>query len=857
MPPPATQTGGQAAPPTTHPREPAKPSINTKNPPSTNPSGVDCQSPRHGHQKLVFTDPVALRYLEEDPAAVVLHRRLTLVGYEVFIVEQWACTRIHPTFIITTYTGDQSHQVVVGVLSVPTDESTWSPRMKMYFSAVTQCQARKKETPLGTLMVTDLNVFPLALTLIPVPDGDVLKHKDDFVVNENLKRLGCSGRSGLKLQPPSPATEAKFHHLYRTSEKVPLYLAVTELVKQCQIALMMFGNLAPEYVDGLLCDVTEAAINDWWTDTGTDLFNIEPSDNMIGPISVAALLGTLMGARNRLHAFGAPVGKDAFDISSLKRGIGSFQKSQKLKRTRRLDRQTLDRLHRATAKAANAEGWTDAVKSTMAELSGHGGEMVMGMVRGREKGGIADIETLDIDNFAHLVTGERAKWLWRGKPRKGGIGDNFAGSAPATDMVFTTDDQGGYHWTSRRRPSHEDLANDRILPGLDRSSRPTESAASLDDKDQNLSRLVRKGVSGKVSDARAGFGRFKDAVGLRSHPSKQSRDGIDLAGDPSHLPAIDSDTELSQSKKSEGGAPTEPDSVHDNEAPAPNDDAHAEPPRTILPQSPNSKAPAITVETVSSTADSESSRKVSVARVEDEVQDLERWRTRSTDVSADPEQTSEVGIMLLRRPQSCTELNSEKDSRRLDNYWPRHLSFSTVEEVVLGWEGLGGDAFKETPDALLEDAIIQEDILASDARIFSSRIQELSEHTVPWVERQVASVDGLSQCLHESHEKVNAAYLERLATFQQVRGRSSDLLTEEHTQLTDYMRRVELMGAKLDYELHVLDSRVEDVETNLDEFERHVNAIETRVKQLIRGEQEKQSNSWFSWFGRVTGFSTA
>ncbi|PYH96363.1 hypothetical protein BO71DRAFT_417834 [Aspergillus ellipticus CBS 707.79] len=842
MPPPATQTGAQAAPPTTNPRESANPSINTKDGSFIHPSGLEVQSPRHGHQKLVFTDPVALRYLEEDPSAIVLHRRLALEGYEVFIVEQWACTRIHPTFIITTYTGDLSHKVVAGVLSVPTDESTWSPRLKMYFSAVTQCQARKKETPLGTLMITDLNVFPLALTLIPVPDGDVLKHKEDFIVNENLKRLGCSGRAGLKLQPPSPATEAKFHHLY-------------QLVKQCQIALLMFGNLAPEYVDGLLCDVTEAAISNWWTETGMDLFNIEPSDIMLGPISVVALLGTLMGARNRLHAFGAPVSKDAFDIPNLKRGIGHFQKSQKLKRTRRLDRQTLDRLHRATAKAANAEGWTDAVKSTMAELSGHGGEMVMGMVRGREKGGIADIETLDIESFAHLVTGSRAKWLWRGKPRKGGIGDNFANGPPAADMVFTTDDHGGYFWTSRKRSSHEDLT-DRALQIPDRSWRPSETTDSLEDKDQNLSRMVRKGVSGKVSDARAGFGRFKDAVGLRSHPSKQSSDGIDLIGDPSHLPPIESDTEISQSKKSDGGAPTEPDSILDNEARASVDDARGEPPsRTILPQSPTSRAPAITLEMAASDTDSVSSRRVSLTRADDEVQDLEHGRT-STHISADRGQTSEAGIMLLRRPQSCEDLNQRSDPRHLDNYWPRHLSFSTVEDVVLGWEGLGGEAFKESPDIPMEEAIVHEDILASDARIFGSRIQELSDQTVPWVEQQVASVDDLSQSLHDSHEKVNAAYLERLATYQQLRDKSSGLLTEEHTQLTDHMRRVELMGAKLDYELHVLASRVEDVETNVDEFERHVNAIETRVKLLIRGEQEKQNHSWFSWLGRATGCST-
>ena len=100
-----------------------------------------------GHQRFVFTDAVALRYLEEHPSTDVLQRRTLLRGYEIYIVEQWACSRIHPTFIISTYTGDPSHTVMVGVLSVPTDESTWSPRLRMYFDAVKQYHGRKKETP--------------------------------------------------------------------------------------------------------------------------------------------------------------------------------------------------------------------------------------------------------------------------------------------------------------------------------------------------------------------------------------------------------------------------------------------------------------------------------------------------------------------------------------------------------------------------------------------------------------------------------------------------------------------------------------------------------------------------------------
>jgi len=150
----------------------------------------------------------------------------------------------------------------------------------------------------------------------------------------------------MSLSAPAGATQAKFFQLYKTSDRIPLYGAVIELVKLCQVALMMFDKLKQEYADGLLCDFTEKAVNDWWTEIGSEYYNVEPTDGILGPTTVSALLGMLMGARNRLNYFGAPVSKDAFDISSLQRGISYFQKSQKMERTRKLDRQTLDRLHR-------------------------------------------------------------------------------------------------------------------------------------------------------------------------------------------------------------------------------------------------------------------------------------------------------------------------------------------------------------------------------------------------------------------------------------------------------------------------------------------------------------------------------
>ncbi|KAG9639299.1 hypothetical protein KCU64_g13453, partial [Aureobasidium melanogenum] len=369
------------------------------------------QSKAPTHQRLVLTDPIAFRYLQEDPGVEVIESSKELQGYEIYVVEQWATSRTHPTFVITTFTGDPQHVAQVGILSVPTNESGWSQRLRVYFKALNQYHARRRETSLGILMITNLSGFPSSLTVIPVPDGDLKKHRFEFFVAENLKRMGCSGRVGLTLSAPNSATVAKFHQLYKTSDKNPIHTSVIELVKLCQAALNIFDKLDFDYVDGLLCDITEKAVNDWWLDIGAEFYNIEPHDGILGPTTVAALLGLLMGARNRLSAVGAPVPKDPFDIEGMKRGISHFQKSNRMERTRRLDRHTLDKLHRISAKAANAEGWSvpRAVKSTVAELSGKGGEMLAEVVGRRDKAGIADIETSYIDRFEQLVYGQRFK----------------------------------------------------------------------------------------------------------------------------------------------------------------------------------------------------------------------------------------------------------------------------------------------------------------------------------------------------------------------------------------------------------------------------------------------------------------
>ena len=805
-------------------------------------------------------------------------------------MEQWACSRVHPTFVITTYTGFPQHSVAVGVLSVPTDEEAWSPRLRVYFKAVAQFHARKKETALGTLMVTNLSGFPSSLTVIAVPEGDVKKHREDFIVNENLKRLGCSGRAGLNLSPPIGATQAKFHQLYRTSDKVPLYSAVFELVKLCQVALVLFAKLAPEYADGLLCDVTEKAINDWWTEVGTEFFNIEPNDGILGPTTVAALLGMLTGARNRLNAYGAPVGKDVFDLGTTKRGIAYFQKAQKLNKSRRLDRETLDRLHRVTAKAASGEGWAvpKAVKSTVAELSGKGGEMVLGMVGAREKAGIAEVESLDIDTFIQLASGERSKWLWHGKPRKSNDGDIFSNLTGDEVMEFGRDEHGGYIWSGKKRdPMADELGSrhDASENMYMHSSHGSQTSIDTGERDQALRRTVLKSVTGRMSDARSGLGRIKDVVGITGlrahHHHKYSKDSGFISdgdsfkgqdhGDKRSQIAIFQDTS-SQPNASVAGLRHQAGKV-DHPQVADSDDrdvsfksvrsSHLQPALAARgsvvsisnePPAQGTLSPEDTAKIMSIEGEKRISDAAKSAQDDSNLGRLDTRNQRKHEIAVgeDVDLFDEGGTPLsLRKSRSVPQLPSQLGEGYAESRWPRRLSFSVVDDVLIVREDESTWTNGLTDPHL---ALAWEELRASATGSKGERLLNLKLQDGLWVDHMVGDVEGLDAQAGRDQGELSSMYHQKMDEYDALRGASNDLLAEERTSLTEAIKDVEVLGAKLEYELSALQSKVEDVEDGVEEFERQVQEIELRAQELE--DEEAAKDPWLWWFLKLfTGVS--
>ncbi|KAH7319998.1 hypothetical protein B0I35DRAFT_392019 [Stachybotrys elegans] len=815
-------------------------------------------------RQLVLPDPVAFRYLETDPCVTIVERQHVLRGYELYLVEQWACSRQSPTLVIVTYTGDEKHAVVVGVLSVPADETHWSTKLRVYFKAIHQYHARPKDTELGELMITNLSSFPSALTVIPVPDGDIRKHRQVFVVNENLKRLGCLGRSGLTLTEPNKAAQAKFQQVYKTSERVPFFQAVIELVKLCQVALHLFEKLDHEYIDGLLCDVTETAIGNWWTEVGAEHYNFEPTDGILGPSTVAALLGMLMGARNRLQWYGAPVSKDVFDIENTKRGIAYLQKSQKIDKTRRLDRQTIVQLHAETAKAAAGEGWRmqKAVKSTMSEIGGKRGEIVMGMVSGgKEKVGIAEIETIDYDRFVALVYGERPKWLWHGKPRRAAA-DAPSNSESMGDVGFGKDDppsqpvtryQTFSGDTELEQKRKEELPGPYLTHSAGSASNVMESPGEKDVSRRN----VLKSVAGKMNDARSGFGRIKDAVGggLRGHNSRLSTTIKEDLGDLS------------------GGTNTPRDSA--TYIPPGRAFTWNKKPEEYLASMKRGDAEAVP----SIHGDDEGARKSIDIKIQDKLMgcpeetpdtevplDILAYEVRKNVLSKVPsgarsmvdemdlrgayldfEEKADPGQLALVRRRSFDFAELARPRLFNEHRWPRRMSFGDAEEAILGWDEIF-DVSEVSNDMAVAGAF------KTVARHLYERIDDIESDLEPWVAEKLKMIEVLDEHYGQQNENLKALYEQLSAACHRVSRNSEELLSSERAQLTESVKEIEVLVARLEYEINALSQRVHDVEDGIQGFERQVEDVEKRADEL---KKQLETESWLHWLVRtLTGVGT-
>ena len=199
----------------------------------------------------------------------------------------------------------------------------------------------------------------------------------------------------------------------------------------------------------------------------------------------------------------------------------------------------------------------------------------------------------------------------------------------------------------------------------------------------------------------------------------------------------------------------------------------------------------------------------------------------------------------LWRRQSLAELRSWDEPKLQTGRWPRRLSFNIFPDAATAaidndWaSSVDFDASKDHRKAL-----VRERVLAFQAQLMAADLHRIKDFDSSVVEAKVNEVITLDDQGGRDHDILDSTYREKLEEYNNLRDATDDLLTEERINLTDAVKDIETLGAKLEYELDALQSKVEDMENGIAEYERQVVQLETRAEEL----DDEKEESWFRWY---------
>lgn len=733
---------------------------------------------------LLCDSRIAYNVFTESNCTVISEKQ-EIPGFEVYIVEQWACERKLNTSVVT-YTGNPDHKLKVSIVSLPKDSGLWSQKTQRYFDELVKSHLRPKETDLGLVYVTNLSSFPSNLNLVRIPSGNILKAWDLFCVNEDLRRSGCGGRLVLSIGAPTDACEDKFKQIFRANEQVAIEFAVRELVTMVQICLFYCNLLNPEYVDGLLCNETTKAIKAWWDKWGLLRYHTQPTDGAFGPMTVAGIIGFTIGLRNRLASLiNYKTPKDPFDVEYFVDSIRQFQKHEHLLKSMRVDEETVVRLYSLTDRSSNSD-FFGIVKSTMKEVSG------------KQAQTLSDCETTDIDKLMHHLQGYRARYLWLGKGETREINEGYGFSCtgiPLRSICFSE---------------------------IDRSNRDLRRAMirTMTSQKQRTDEVIRSGVT-KIRGLQRGFYYDEDA-----NDSRSKNNSIDTLSPKLSVPTTEDESKrkaLLKLRKYMGQAgqhETSPElslcsTIEESSSSLNgangkiNGDVDKIIPDEIMQGPINSIEEVIDSYQQQPLTDSDSKYSSRHASL-----DL----TSSNDLIVTVNHCSRLRHTYAH---SLDGMNSSfnNESRRIKQFkLHRHHSFSTVSDMVLRWQ----NPFDVCPQHLIDTCNIAE----SFHRQWKGEISTMEKVAKDYK----LSVDCLQSQLSADSQAVELIHDQ----FQQVVGKE--------TTVKNHVRELEALTARLQYEARMLDTKMRDVEEAVDSFTAKVIHLERRTDKFIKSSPAVTNN---------------
>ena len=170
----------------------------------------------------------------------------------------------------------------------------------------------------------------------------------------------------------------------------------------------------------------------------------------------------------------------------------------------------------------------------------------------------------------------------------------------------------------------------------------------------------------------------------------------------------------------------------------------------------------------------------------------------------------------------------------------RHMSTSAMD--------FGGDSDSQAhglvdhSESKATTAMANELILGAQNTKLTRAIGRLQADLQPFTKESIQELEKLADNLARERADLEYEYAEKINEHRALQEGTSDLLKDEEAVLTETLRELEILGARLEYELSTLVSKVEDVEDGVVDYEHQVQDLETRVQML--GTVEQQPRSW-------------
>ncbi|GMM57431.1 hypothetical protein DAKH74_040470 [Maudiozyma humilis] len=180
-------------------------------------SQLDASHRRQGIDvaSFIFTDIKALYDLNLTSYIDLAYAEISVVGYELYLVEQWVAAR-RMSSVIASFTGNSQDTVRAVQVILPRDPALWPGKLSQYHAELKSiAQPRIMPDGHSTMYVTNLSGIPSSLNILHIETGDMRTVWPYFKVNYDLKMLHCAGRSSLLLSYPATSAVEKFLQLYK------------------------------------------------------------------------------------------------------------------------------------------------------------------------------------------------------------------------------------------------------------------------------------------------------------------------------------------------------------------------------------------------------------------------------------------------------------------------------------------------------------------------------------------------------------------------------------------------------------------------------------------------------------------